>query len=814
MKVRYVYALFLLFLALPLLGLLPLGTHSSSSSKDPILVTPIAPKPEQVTNRVIHTPAVYSVVPETFGASELATANWQNPGYITVEDTSSDPNSMQILPSCPYISNNASFSNPTDHIAINVSFELWSGHSPYGELVIAYGVNVEPYMYPPKFFPSDDGLAVVLEHASTDQERIIGYIEGYCVFNITTGDLSEDTKYTLGFTFNYETNPSTFTIYWDNGTAYSWTKEEPALSSNGNYFVIGASNGGTVYGYGQWVLYSYSIYDNEEVTPPLTLTLSYESTTLANGLQALTFYDGAFNPINVSTNASSWKVSPDVVTYNLSVTGSVNTEFGSLGILTSGNEIRVVAEGGVYPAPNTDSWYMNMTILIQLVTAESSSSVDVTIPVFIAGYAQEAEICYPSGAFLSGQIVSFTDTVVNSFPANEGYTLVSPMRVEVNIQGYTSGFVPIPYSFTPNVTVPTKFNFVISASEDGFSISSLTSSFSVDPVKNYPVIFAISPTSVPYGDTFTLEFQFTENGPISNISSFSDSAGLLSFSFMKTEASQISLIISLPQVKYGDLVFIPAKGNNIYVPLNGSDTITFQPGVNVLNLQIIGNSTDLAEGSESIGLCYDQPIIGIGLYNASMNWLYIDGAVVQNGYSGQSYVITIGQSLSTLTELTSGYVNATGWGEVKVPAEFTGYELVNIYWYGVRSETLNITVTPSTQTSTTSTNTNSNISCSTYNYTTPFSSPNNVSSTSTLYNFSKDQPWATLVGLLIIVLIALLGWKFGGVAGASGGGVAGIVMASYLGLVPWYLYFVVILVIAMLLGKIITDRFLGGGENG
>jgi hypothetical protein len=145
---------------------------------------------------------------------------------------------------------------------------------------------------------------------------------------------------------------------------------------------------------------------------------------------------------------------------------------------------------------------------------------------------------------------------------------------------------------------------------------------------------------------------------------------------------------------------------------------------------------------------------------------------------------------------------------VTVTLTYTPYELVEIYWGGLQKYTiLNISVTQPTTTTTTTVNT----STLNYNYTNPFS--NNISPTSSLYNFSNAQPWAELIGIVIVVVVTLLGWKFGGKGGASGGVVMGLIAVSYLGLVPWYIFYIFIFGIALLLAKIFVDRFMGSEEE-
>jgi hypothetical protein len=132
---------------------------------------------------------------------------------------------------------------------------------------------------------------------------------------------------------------------------------------------------------------------------------------------------------------------------------------------------------------------------------------------------------------------------------------------------------------------------------------------------------------------------------------------------------------------------------------------------------------------------------------------------------------------------------------------------VEIYWSGLQKfAILNISVTQPTTTTTTTINT----STINYNYTQPFH--NNISPTSSLYNFNGAQPWAMLVGITIVVIVTLIAWKFGGKSGASGGAVMGLILVSYLGLMPWYIFYVFLFGIAMLIAKIFVDRFMGSEE--
>ncbi len=176
------------------------------------------------------------------------------------------------------------------------------------------------------------------------------------------------------------------------------------------------------------------------------------------------------------------------------------------------------------------------------------------------------------------------------------------------------------------------------------------------------------------------------------------------------------------------------------------------------------------------------PVLGLGFYYGAgvlkLDWFFVDGIVLQSSTTNQAYTILTGTSLSSMTQYTSGYTNSSGFGQVSITLTDTPYELIEIYWAGMQKYVLlNISVT---QQSTTSSSQTPNISSPSYNYTQPFR--NSIAPNSSLYNFSNYQPWAFLIGIVIVVIITLLGWKFGGKGGASGGAMMALIAVSYLGL--------------------------------
>jgi len=720
---------------------------------------------------------------------------------------------LQILPDQEDIYNNGTFTvSNLASIAINVTFEVASCDPPYGQFIVGYGVNYKPNMMVPVIY-GDEGIVVFIDHADMADEHLMAYYNNVLVLNVSINDLSIDTVYGIGFSYgaNYE-----LTVYWYNGTTYKWTTADTELTSsgaknvplsiNGNYFVVGASNGGTSFGYGEWEIVNYFVYQKVEVAPPFQISLSYYGTTLSNGVKSLIAYVGAYNPVNVSTNASSWSVTAVPKIANYSVTNSLYPLSGQFNYVTNSKQILLITD--TYPAPTTASWYLNETFTIELVTSSSSNSINITVPILVVGFAEDTHISYPVGSYISGSVISISNTTYSNLPTNLGYSVDQPIVSEIDIIGVTSGYIPLPYSNTFYATTPTTYEYYVQITEGGVLVTTLVESFSIYPIQSYPVIFAIAPSTANFGSTINICFEFTENAPISNVSALANLAGELQYSYWQMKSSSIEIILSLSQVKYGALVFIPESGSNDYIWFNGSSGLAFSTGANLLTLTVTSTYlVDLSLGGITVTIDNSTPIIGIGIYNSTFNWFYINGAVLQNAYAGQTYIISIGNSSSTLTQYVSGYTNATGWGKVSIPIKYTGYELVNIYWYGVKNLLLNITVHIPVSVST------SNITTTTtfnYNYSQPFS--NNIKPNSVLYNFSNDQPWAFLIGVVLVIILVLLGWKFGSTAGASAGAIMGTVLTAYLGLFPWYIYFIIILIIAMVLAKLVVDKFMGNDE--
>jgi hypothetical protein len=763
-------------------------------------------------------------IPQTEAGSTLQNEPWSNSIYVQVVNNSE----LQVLFDDNYINNNASVSLNVADIALNVTLEVnysTNTNPSYGGVEIGYGTyfpaqsingNYGPSL-PNDFLNNCAGIVVVLEHGAMKDYQIFVYYNGANTANWSVGNIKVGQKITLGFSY---VPPDTVYIYWDNGTLYKYITNPPIagekLNTINKDFTIGFDNGGPVFGFGQWVIVSYQ-YALAQPQPAYTANIMWTAVTMSNGVKALYAFTDADNPVNVSTNATSWSFIGIEKVQNFSVTGTVYSVQGQVSYSVSSNGIYLITN--VYPSGDLDGWYLNVTLEFQFVTPEQTVYKNITIPVFIDGFAEHVSVCPPGSSYLSGQTINVTSTTTPNFPPNLGYKVISPPVAEINIQGLTDGFVPLPYVITTTVSTITSYNYIISITEGGFVLGSLTGTITIYPVSQLPVIFVSQyPSTVTAGTKITLTFQFSLNTPVANVteSAFVQRTNTFAFAYASLVSSKSLIEFKASWYSSDDGFIIITKSANYLLPFNGSSGLKFfYNNVNTLQIEVNNGQLVISNNyNQVVTINNNTPVIGVGFYYGAgpldLDWFFVDGIILQSSTANQAYTILTGTSVSSLMQYVSGYTNASGFGQVNVTLTDTPYELVEIYWAGMQKYIiLNISVTPSQQ-STTSSSTAPNVTTPSYNYNQPFS--NSIAPNSTLYNFSNAQPWATIIGIAVVVVVALLGWKFGDKAGASGGAVAGLIAVSYLGLMPWFIFYIFIFGVALLLAKTFVDRFMGGEE--
>jgi hypothetical protein len=764
------------------------------------------------------------VVQQTKTGSTWQSLAWLDPYYVCIINT----NQLQILPDCEYTYNNASFTANNANIAINVTVMVGSsGNSgSYGGFAIGYGVNYPPQRLNGNYQPASPygnyGIVVVLEHGAMSSYHLFLFYNGQLWGNWSVGAINIGQQITIGFLY---IAPNEVKVFYNNGALQTFTVypvfqtstglKAESLSTATSSFTIDVSAGGPVFGYGQWIVVNYQ-YVTSQTIPPYSATISWTAVTLGNGVNALYGFVDAHNPVNVTTNATSWAVVQLEKVQNFSVTGSQYSLSGSVTYVTTSKGIYLITN--TYPSGNLNGWYLNVTIEFQFVTPEETVYENITVPVFVSAFALAVCIYPPDSSYLSGQTISVTNITIQNYPSNLGYSILTPPKAEIDIQGLTNGFVPLPYTITQTVNVITTYNYIINVVEGSFTLGSLTGTITIYPVSQLPVIFVSQyPKTVTAGTKVTITFQFTDNAPVSNVttSAFTQTTTTFAWTYASLVTSYSLVEFKASWSSANDGFIIITKSQNYLLPFNGSTGLTFaNNSVNTLQIQVNGAGQLVLSNNlgEVLEIANTTPVLGLGFYYGSgklvLNWFFVDGIILQSATANQAYTILVGTSLSTLSQYTSGYTNASGFGQVTVTLVDTPYELVEIYWAGLQKYAiLNISVNQPV----TSSSTAVNITSQNYNYTQPFS--NNITPTSTLYNFSNAEPWAMIIGIVIAVTVTLLGWKFGGKPGASGGAIMGLIAVSYLGLMPWYIFYIFIFGIALLLAKIFVDKFMGSDEG-
>ncbi|ABV26188.1 end-filament protein [Sulfolobus spindle-shaped virus 4] len=751
-----------------------------------------------------------------YNGSTLSTAPWLNPTYISVYNKYY----LQVLPNQQYISNNVSLSLSSSQIALNVTWLLASSSNTgsYGSIAIGYGVNFPSGFtgsYAPASPYASDGIVVYMEKGSFPTYRLFVYFDGVKQLNVSVGSISVGQQIGLGFWYLPASNQ--LYVYYYNGTLKTFSIIPGQVINNQFYplslntvnsnYVIDAQNVGPGYGYGQWVVITYSIFQSKTYTA----TLSYTSVILGNGVQALASFVGANNPLNVSTNATSWSVVSIVKVVNYSVSNSQYPISGSVSYTATTKGIYFILN--VYPAPNVNTWYLNVTVEFQFVTASSTVYMNITIPVFVGGFAVQVQVNLPQSSYLTGQTISVTNSTTIMYPPNAGYSLAVQPQTVINIEGLTNGFVALPYIITANAVVPTTYYYIINIQLGQFSLGSATGTITIYPVSPLPVVFIGQyPHTAQVGTKVTITFQFSYNTPVANVtmSAFTQTTSTFAWAYASIITSSSVMQFKGYWLSAGDGILLITQSSNYLIPFNFTGLTWYNNSINTIQINVINNALQLTINGGTLNIGNSSKVIGLGFYYGAgklvLNWFFVSGIILQSATANQAYVVLTGTNPSTLSQYVSGYTNSSGYGQVTVTLTDTPYELVDIDWAGVTYVILNISVSQPVTTTTTTVN----VSTLNYNYTQPFTQ--SISPNSSLYNFSAYQPWATLIGIVITVVVALLGWKFGGKAGASGAVVMGLIMTAYLGLMSWYIFYIFIFGIALLLAKIFVDKFMGSEE--
>jgi hypothetical protein len=157
----------------------------------------------------------------------------------------------------------------------------------------------------------------------------------------------------------------------------------------------------------------------------------------------------------------------------------------------------------------------------------------------------------------------------------------------------------------------------------------------------------------------------------------------------------------------------------------------------------------------------------------------------------QPYAIFVGNSPNNLTEVAEGYTNASGYGYAKVPVINSQVEYIDVVWVNVNYTMLQIF--PETV------QTNTTTSVKVYN--------------NQGFTFSLPSWVSWIIGSVLVLIFMGIGWKFMGSAGLAVFGVVSVFLVSFFGLIPSYIIYIFVFIVAVIGARILTRQLGGGGEE-
>ena len=175
----------------------------------------------------------------------------------------------------------------------------------------------------------------------------------------------------------------------------------------------------------------------------------------------------------------------------------------------------------------------------------------------------------------------------------------------------------------------------------------------------------------------------------------------------------------------------------------------------------------------------------------AFSYFYLEFQFSPTNNTPQPYAIFVGNSPTNLTEVAEGYTLPNGTGYARVPVLNVQVEYVDVVWVNVNYTIFQIF--PQMVQTTNSTT----VSVQNQNQGFTFNLPSWVS-------------W--IIGAVLILIFMGIGWKFMGSAGLVVFGVVSVFLVSFFGLIPSYIIYIFVFIVAIIGARILT-RQLGGGEE-
>jgi len=193
-----------------------------------------------------------------------------------------------------------------------------------------------------------------------------------------------------------------------------------------------------------------------------------------------------------------------------------------------------------------------------------------------------------------------------------------------------------------------------------------------------------------------------------------------------------------------------------------------------------------------IGAAYTINIVSTPPVNPlAYSYFYLEFQFSPVNGTPQPYAIFVGPNSNNLTEVAEGYTLTNGTGYARVPVINTQVEYVDVVWVNVNYTIFQI-FPQMVQTNTS---------------TVKLQNQQNQGFT---FNIPSWISW--IVGAVLVLIFMGVGWKFMGSAGLAVFGVVSVFLVSFFGLIPSYVIYVFVFVVAIIGARILTQQ-LGGGEE-
>jgi len=189
---------------------------------------------------------------------------------------------------------------------------------------------------------------------------------------------------------------------------------------------------------------------------------------------------------------------------------------------------------------------------------------------------------------------------------------------------------------------------------------------------------------------------------------------------------------------------------------------------------------------------YNINIVSLPSVNPpAYSYFYLEFQFSPTNGTPQPYAIFVGNSLNNLTMVAEGYTFPNGTGYARVPVINSPVEYIDIVWVNKNYSVFQI-----------------------FPQTVPTNSSSPVVQNQVGQGFNFNlPPWVSwVIGSIIILFFMALGWKFMRAGGLVIFGAVSIFLTSFFGLIPFYIIFIFVFIVAIIGARTIMNQ-IGGVEE-